>query len=39
MERGDLLKENGKIFEVTGRAINKYANKDVKVLVVGVFKI
>lgn len=35
MERGDLLKENAKIFEVQGRAIDKHANKWVRVLVVG----
>jgi len=34
-ERGDLLKENGKIFEVQGKALNDNASKDVKVLVVG----
>lgn len=35
MERGDLLKINGSIFTVQGRAINDYAARDVKVLVVG----
>jgi malate dehydrogenase len=35
MERKDLLAENGKIFVPQGKAINKYANKNVKVLVVG----
>jgi len=35
MERGDLLKENAKIFAVQGRALNDVANKNVKVLVVG----
>jgi len=35
MERADLLKENGKIFQVQGEAINKVANKNIKVLVVG----
>lgn len=35
MERGDLLKENGKIFKPQGRAINDHARRDVKVLVVG----
>jgi len=34
MERGDLLKENAKIFAEQGKALNG-ANKDVKVLVVG----
>jgi len=35
MERKDLLAENGKIFIDQGKAINKSANKNVKVLVVG----
>lgn len=35
MERGDLLKENGKIFVDQGRALNTYADSNVKVLVVG----
>lgn len=35
MERGELLKENGKIFVVQGKALNQYAHRDVKVLVVG----
>lgn len=35
MERGDLLKENGKIFIEQGRALNEVADRDVKVLVVG----
>jgi malate dehydrogenase len=35
MERGDLLKENGKIFVETGKALNDNAKRDVKVLVVG----
>ncbi len=35
MERGDLLKDNGKIFSVQGKALNDHASKDVKVLVVG----
>ena len=35
MERGDLLKDNGAIFSVQGKALNDYASKDVKVLVVG----
>jgi len=35
MERGDLLRENAKIFEVQGKALNDVANKNVKVLVVG----
>jgi malate dehydrogenase len=35
MERGDLLKENGKIFKPQGRAINDHARRDVKVLVIG----
>ncbi len=35
MERSDLLKINGKIFEVQGRAINDQAAADVRVMVVG----
>lgn len=35
MERKDLLTANVKIFKVQGEAIDKYAKKDVKVLVVG----
>lgn len=35
MERSDLLNDNGKIFEVQGKALNQHANPDVKVLVVG----
>jgi len=35
MERADLLKENAKIFEVQGKALNEVANSSVKVLVVG----
>jgi len=35
MERGDLLKENGKIFIGQGKALNDHASRDVKVLVVG----
>lgn len=35
MERGDLLKENGKIFIGQGQALNEVASKDVKVFVVG----
>lgn len=35
MERGDLLKDNGKIFIDTGKAINDNASRDVKCLVVG----
>ena len=35
MERSDLLKINGEIFIEQGRALNNYANKDVKVFVVG----
>ncbi len=35
MERGDLLKDNGKIFIDTGKAINDNANRNVKVLTVG----
>ena len=35
MERKDLLLENAKIFSVQGRALDKAAHKNVKVLVVG----
>jgi len=35
MERSDLLKANGAIFTVQGKALNDNANKNVKVLVVG----
>jgi len=35
MERADLLGKNADIFEVQGRAIEKHASKNVKVLVVG----
>ncbi|KEZ79287.1 malate dehydrogenase [Salinisphaera hydrothermalis] len=35
MERSDLLKANGDIFSVQGKALNDYAARDVKVLVVG----
>ncbi|MEN8218293.1 MAG: malate dehydrogenase [Pseudomonadota bacterium] len=35
MERSDLLKLNGEIFKIQGQALNEYARRDVKVLVVG----
>lgn len=35
MERKDLLSANVKIFKVQGEALDKFARKDVKVLVVG----
>lgn len=35
MERKDLLSANGKIFEEQGKFFDKYANKNVKVCVVG----
>jgi len=35
MERADLLAANAEIFTVQGRALNKAADRDVKVLVVG----
>ncbi|AWN14692.1 malate dehydrogenase [Salinisphaera sp. LB1] len=35
MERSDLLKANGDIFSVQGKALNDHASKEVKVLVVG----
>jgi malate dehydrogenase len=35
MERRDLLAANAEIFKVQGRALNKVAKRDVKILVVG----
>jgi malate dehydrogenase len=35
MQRSDLLKDNGKIFSVQGKALNENASRDVRVLVVG----
>lgn len=35
MERADLLKDNGKIFIDTGKAINDHSHRDVRTLVVG----
>jgi malate dehydrogenase len=35
MERGDLLQENAKIFIPQGKALNDYAHRDVKTLIVG----
>lgn len=35
MERSDLLKVNGEVFKEQGKALNEFANRDVKVLVVG----
>jgi len=35
MERKDLLNENAKIFKEQGEAIDKYAKKTIKILVVG----
>ncbi|MCC5794752.1 MAG: malate dehydrogenase [Chromatiales bacterium] len=35
MERGDLLKDNAKIFTAQGKALNDHANRNVRVLVVG----
>lgn len=35
MERGDLLAENGKIFQPQGRTLNEHAARHVKVLVIG----
>jgi malate dehydrogenase len=35
MERGDLLKANAEIFKAQGKAIDKNANKNIKVIVVG----
>ena len=35
MERKDLLEANAQIFSAQGEAINKYSNRDIRVLVVG----
>ncbi len=35
MERADLLKDNGKIFVATGKAMNDYAKRTCKTIVVG----
>lgn len=35
MERQDLLKDNGKIFVDTGKALNDLANRNCKIIVVG----
>ena len=35
MERSDLIQENGKIFGPQGKAINDYASRDVRVVVIG----
>ena len=35
MERSDLIKDNGKIFVETGKAINDNAKRSAKVIVVG----
>jgi malate dehydrogenase len=35
MERADLLKDNGAIFTIQGKALNDHASRDVKILVVG----
>lgn len=35
MQRSDLLKDNGKIFSVQGKALNDNASRNVRVLVVG----
>jgi malate dehydrogenase len=35
MERGDLLKANGQIFSVQGKALSDHASRNVRVLVVG----
>merc|ERR1719189_2881972 len=35
MERGDLIKENGVIFEKTGKMLNQYARKSCRVVTVG----
>ena len=35
MERGDLLKDNGKIFVDVGKALNDHAKRECKTIVVG----
>ncbi|MDM8565575.1 malate dehydrogenase [Candidatus Halobeggiatoa sp. HSG11] len=35
MERSDLLKTNAETFKVQGKALNEYANRNVKILAVG----
>ncbi|MCY4314152.1 MAG: malate dehydrogenase, partial [Gammaproteobacteria bacterium] len=35
MQRSDLIKDNGAIFSVQGKALNDNASRDVKVIVVG----
>lgn len=35
MERKDLLSQNAAIFRDQGKAINQYANKNIKIVVVG----
>jgi malate/lactate dehydrogenase len=35
MERADLLKDNGAIFVNVGKAMNDYASRDCKTIVVG----
>ncbi len=35
MQRSDLIKDNGAIFSLQGKALNDNANRDVKVIVVG----
>jgi len=35
MERADLIKDNGKIFSGTGKALNDYARKSVRVVTLG----
>jgi malate/lactate dehydrogenase len=35
MERKDLLEKNAKIFETQGKALDKFAKKSVKVVVIG----
>ena len=35
MERSDLIQENGKIFGPQGKAINDFASRDVRVVVIG----
>jgi malate dehydrogenase len=35
MERGDLLRENAKIFSLQGKALDRHASRNVRVLVVG----
>ena len=35
MERGDLLKQNGEIFTGVGKSLDKYADRNARIVVVG----